>query len=50
LREGQTEVPQQIFLWESNDGDNQMWYLEPWLILLKLKATSYCCPITITLL
>uniref|UniRef100_A0A2K1ZVN4 Ricin B lectin domain-containing protein n=1 Tax=Populus trichocarpa TaxID=3694 RepID=A0A2K1ZVN4_POPTR len=29
LREGQTEVPQQIFLWESNDGDNQMWYLEP---------------------
>ncbi|XP_011004485.1 PREDICTED: abrin-a-like [Populus euphratica] len=29
LREGQTEVPQQIFLWQSNGGDNQMWYLVP---------------------
>ncbi|KAH8506848.1 hypothetical protein H0E87_013594 [Populus deltoides] len=28
LRSGQTEGAQQMFLWESLDKDNQMWYLE----------------------
>nr|XP_034919909.1 agglutinin-1-like [Populus alba]TKS09740.1 abrin-a-like [Populus alba] len=29
LREGKIEVSQQILLWTSNGGDNQMWYLVP---------------------